>query len=184
MSIHQQGLQRVIFTGGPGSGKSTTLLRLHDMGYCTVSESGREIIKQQIQCGGDALPWCNTLAFAELMLQQDIDAFYHAKHAPVYFFDRGIPDIAGYLTTIEQAIPEKLTKAIVQLRYTSQVFIFPPWRAIYCQDAQRKQSFTIAVQTYEAMVAVYQRSGYHLITVPRLCAKERAEFILQTLALP
>ena len=57
-----------IFTGGPGSGKSTVLEILKNKGYLTVNEVAREIIKNQVRTGGDALPWKNTVRYSNLML--------------------------------------------------------------------------------------------------------------------
>lgn len=38
-----------ILTGGPGSGKTTVLNLLADMGYLTMKESAREIIQRQVE---------------------------------------------------------------------------------------------------------------------------------------
>lgn len=57
-----------IFTGGPGSGKSTVLNILENMGYMTVREVARDIIKNQVRTNGDAVPWNNTVRYSNLML--------------------------------------------------------------------------------------------------------------------
>lgn len=54
-----ENLNFYILTGGPGSGKSTVLKLLSDMGYLTVEETGRNIIQKQIKSLGDAVPWNN-----------------------------------------------------------------------------------------------------------------------------
>ena len=43
-----ENLNFYILTGGPGSGKSTVLKLLSDMGYLTVEEAGRNIIQKQV----------------------------------------------------------------------------------------------------------------------------------------
>ena len=55
-----------VITGGPGSGKSTLLDGLAEHGICTMPEAGRAIIQDQVAIGGEALPWSDRLAFAEL----------------------------------------------------------------------------------------------------------------------
>ena len=55
-----------IFTGGPGSGKSTVLDLLGNMGYRIVREVARDIIRNQVKTRGDALPWDNTVRYARL----------------------------------------------------------------------------------------------------------------------
>ncbi|XCW71794.1 Hypothetical protein ABZS17H1_04579 (plasmid) [Kosakonia cowanii] len=46
------------------------------------------------------------------------------------------------------------------------------------QDAERKQSFDVAVSTYHAMVEIYHKHDYQLIELPYVLAEERADFIL------
>lgn len=79
------------------------------------------------------------------------------------------------------ADPRPLTAAIGDFRYADTVFIAPSWRAIYAQDSERKQSFAEAEQTYQAMLAVYRRSGYRLQELPRASPDERADFLLDAL---
>lgn len=69
-----------IFSGGPGSGKSTVLNILNDMGYMTVREVARDIIQKQVQTGGNAVPWGNTIRYANLMLMQSIVDFEELIH--------------------------------------------------------------------------------------------------------
>lgn len=78
--------------------------------------------------------------------------------------------------------PRPLTAAIDAFRYADTVFIAPPWRAIYAQDSERKQSFAEAEQTYRAMVAIYRRYGYRLQELPRASPDERADFLLDALS--
>lgn len=94
------------------------------------------------------------------------------------FFDRGLPDIAGYLNLMARPVPEFLNRAITTFRYAPMVFIAPPWKAIFVQDEERKQSFDEAVQTYHAMVNVYRQSGYVLTELPYLTLEMRADFVV------
>lgn len=65
--MQMENLNFYILTGGPGSGKSTVLKLLSDMGYLTVEETGRNIIQKQIKSLGDAVPWNNVSRYARLM---------------------------------------------------------------------------------------------------------------------
>ncbi|MCE0847321.1 AAA family ATPase, partial [Buttiauxella sp. A2-C1_F] len=94
------------------------------------------------------------------------------------FFDRGVPDVAGYLSLEELTIPRHLDNAIAKFRYNRTVFIAPPWRDIYVQDTERKQSFDVAVETYHAMVKAYRIYDYQLIELPCVSVEERVDFIL------
>ncbi len=172
---------RIIITGGPGAGKSNLLKYLSAQGFPTSAEAGRAIIQDQVTIGGNALPWGNREAFAELMLNWELRSWHAAEGSSTpFFFDRGIPDVAGYLAHCNLPVPVHMEKAIKQFRYAHPVFIAPPWEDIFVQDAERKQSFTEAVQTYYAIVESYSRYGYHLIELPLVRVEERAEFILSS----
>ena len=81
-------------------------------------------------------------------------------------FDRGVPDVLGYLRLIGLSIPAHVERAAQMFRYNRRVFIAPPWRDIFQIDAERKQSFEEAQATYEAMIETYSGLGYELIQLP------------------
>ncbi|PKH22189.1 ATPase [Enterobacterales bacterium CwR94] len=182
MPTYPQGF---ILTGGPGSGKSTLIHQLAQQGYTCSVEAGRAVIQEQVATGGNAVPWGDVLAFADHMLCKEIHAWQRAQPQAVpCFFDRGIPDIAGYLCLCDLAIPLSLDKAINQYRYAEKVFIAPPWREIYVQDAERKQSVEEAERTYHMMCEIYPRYGYQLVELPRASVEERIAFILAESGIP
>lgn len=59
-------------------------------------------------------------------------------------FDRGIPDVIGYLRLCGLPVPHTALRAAEQRRYARRVFIAPPWLAIFEQDAERKQTLAEA----------------------------------------
>jgi len=168
-----------VVTGGPGSGKSSLLDALEQAGYARSVEAGRAIIQDQLMIGGSALPWCDRAAFAELMLSWEMRSYHIAEqlNGPV-FFDRSVVDVLGYLRLLKLPVPKHVQKAAETFRYHRRVFIAPPWKAIYEDDHERKQSFEEAVHTYEAMASVYPECGYELIELPRVPVKERVDFVL------
>jgi predicted ATPase len=58
-----------VVTGGLGSGKTTLLNELAKLGFPYALEVARQIIKEQIQAAGTALPWDDREAYTDLMLQ-------------------------------------------------------------------------------------------------------------------
>ncbi|CFX33587.1 conserved protein of unknown function [Candidatus Filomicrobium marinum] len=173
----------IILTGGPGSGKSTLIAELAKSGYAHASEAGRAIIQAQAAIGGKALPWTDPTAFAELMLSWDMRSYEQARElkGPV-FFDRGIPDVLGYLTLSNVPTPTHVQTAAQLFRY-GRVFIAPPWREIFEQDNERKQNFDEAQRTYDAMTDTYQRLGYVLVELPKASVADRCAFVLETAGL-
>jgi len=99
------------------------------------------------------------------------------------FFDRGVPDVTGYLKLMDLPVPPYVTEAIRQVRYDRRVFIAPPWREIFAQDAERKQTFDQAIRTYEALDATYRTHGYDLIELPLAPVSDRVQFVLDRLRL-
>lgn len=88
-----------ILTGGPGSGKTSIIETLREIGYDCVPEVGRKIIKEQITLNGDALPWSDTEKYSNLMLSYSIQDymnlfeplpnFHHIALAVVRHFHHG-----------------------------------------------------------------------------------------------
>ena len=173
-----------VITGGPGSGKTTLLDCLKAEGAAHImSEAGRAVIQSEVTAGGDALPWADRAAFAELMFVADAQAYRIATTltGPV-LFDRGAPDVIGYLRLSNLPVPSHIEAAGRLFRYAAQVFIAPPWKDIYEADEERKQSFDEAVATYDVMAEVYRALDYELVELPRSCVKQRMAFVMKVVA--
>jgi predicted ATPase len=176
---------RVVITGGPGSGKSTLIAELRRSGFACVDEAGRAIIQDQLAIGGRALHQADSPLFAEVMLAWEMRSYRQAEQwdGPV-FFDRGIPDIAGYHGLLGRPVPPHVSAAVERFRYHRRVFIAPPWPEIYTTDRERGQDFDEAVRTHDAIAAAYARHGYELVTLPKADVATRVELILSMTAGP
>ena len=172
--------RRIVITGGPGAGKTSLIDALERRGFPRAFEAGRAIIRGQVEVGGTALPWADREAYARLMLLEDsrIHAGAQVLSGPV-FFDRGVPDIVGYLRLCGLPIPEDLAAAALALSYDPLVFSAPPWPEIFVNDAERKQDFAEAVRTHTVMAQVYAELGYTLVELPRASVEDRVDFVLE-----
>lgn len=169
-----------VLTGGPGSGKSTLIEALKRAGYAGTLEAGRSIIQDQAAIGGHALPWRDPRLFAEMMLCWEMRSYHGAsQQAGPIFFDRGVPDVVGYLRLLGLPAPEHMEKAVEAFPYNRRVFIAPPWPEIFRQDGERKQTFDEAVRTYDAMIATYSEYGYDPIELPRSTVENRVRFVIE-----
>ncbi|MTW18185.1 AAA family ATPase [Rhodoplanes serenus] len=172
-----------VITGGPGSGKSTLIDALEKAGFARTVEAGRAIIQDQVAIDGPALTWRDPMLFAELMLSWEMRSYRTAaRRAGPVFFDRGVPDVIGYLVMLGRPVPPHMERAAAKLRY-DRVFVAPPWPEIFTRDAERRQDFDEAVRTCEAMMITYRRLGYTPIALPRAAVAERLRFVLDTLGM-
>jgi predicted ATPase len=171
-----------VITGGPGSGKTTVLHELEKRGFRFAPEVARQIIQEQVQNRGSALPWSDQESYTKLMLERSVVSYKeHTPSSRLTFSDRGIPDTLSYARLIGLSDQQYIRIACSQYRYAPLVFIAPPWREIYETDNERKQDFAEAVRTYEKITITYQECGYELLELPKLTPPDRAEFILNQL---
>jgi predicted ATPase len=171
-----------VITGGPGSGKTRLVDALAAEGVRHMPEAGRSIIQDQVDIGGTALPWDDREAFAALMLAWEMRSYREALTAPgPIIFDRGIPDVIGYLRLCGLPVPPSALRAAEQRRYAKRVFIAPPWPAIFEEDAERKQTVEEAEATYHAMVDAYSGLGYELVPLPLASVADRVMFVRDTI---
>lgn len=167
-----------IITGGPGSGKSTLIDALAAAGVATSAEVGRAIIREQVAAGGDALPWADERAFAELMLPREVAAHAAALASGVTtVLDRGVLDVIGFLRVSGLVVPPAFDAAARRMRYNACVFLAPFWADIYTHDAERKQAPAVAQATEAIMRKTYAGYGYELIELPRMSVAERVRFV-------
>lgn len=119
-----------ILTGGPGAGKTTILAELENRGFRTVPEIARQLIQEQVQADGNALPWGDKKRYAKLMLERSIISFReHTPASQIVFCDRAIPDTLCYLRLIGQDDTEAMA-ACSSYRYARTVFLASPCRSV------------------------------------------------------
>lgn len=172
-----------IITGGPGSGKTSLIDALAAEGVRHMPEAGRAIIQDQVDIGGTALPWNDREEFARLMLAWELRSYREAvSTSDPIIFDRGIPDVIGYLRLCGLPVPTPALRAAELRRYARRVFIAPPWAAIFKQDAERKQTLAEAEATYNAMIDAYSGLGYELVPLPLVPVAERVRFVREQIA--
>lgn len=167
-------MPRIIITGGPGTGKSSLLTGLEEIGFTCFPEVSRIIIAEQQAAGGDLFPWGNMAAFAEECFRR-MQAQLAELPAGVSFFDRGIPDIAAYMQRYGlDVLSEYLNVADF---YSSSVLICPPWPEIFKNDPQRPETYEETCLLHRHLVETYASLGFDIIEMPKISIEERVKWV-------
>jgi predicted ATPase len=173
-------MRAVLLTGAPGAGKTTLLDALSARGYPVVAESARAVIRSRLAQGLPPRP--APAEFARQILELDIGNYQAmAGRSGGVFFDRGVLDSLGMLQEAAPLPPRRHEQIVAAHRYDF-VFLFPAWRAIYCNDSERDQDFSQAQRVEAAMRHWVRRCGAEPIEMPLLPVEQRCAFVLQRLS--
>lgn len=170
----------VVLSGCSGGGKSTVVQALRALGFRAVDEPGRRVVREQQHADGSALPWVDLPAFARRCIELARSDLHIAADGQWAFFDRGLVDAATALRhhTGHWGVPlEELQ------RYHQQVFLTPPWPALYATDTERQLGFDDAVAEYHRLHATYTELGYTVTVLPTTDVTSRVDLILNELSL-
>lgn len=171
----------VVISGCSSGGKSTLLEELGRRGHAVIEEPGRRIVAEELQRGGSALPWIDTLAFVRRAIDLSLADRTAAEKLPGWvFFDRGLIDAVAGLEHLTG--DPMLNNLRASHRNNRLVFLTPPWPEIYVTDSERRHGFADAVAEYERLTAVYPSIGYEVVVLPKVSVTERADFVLSRLS--
>lgn len=174
--------QKIVFIGGPGSGKSTILTELKKLKYSCMPEISRQVTLQARKEGIEQLFLTKPLLFSEKLLEGREQQYLDAENSKddLIFFDRGIPSVHAYLRYFKTEVPPVFLEKSKAYRYT-KVYQFLPWKEIYTADSERYETFEQSVIISQFLHEAYAELGYEIIDVPFGTIKERCDFILNSL---
>ena len=175
----------MVISGCSGGGKSTLLAELGRRGWPIFPEPGRQVVKEQLAIGGDALPWGEGggRKFLELVLSRALHQMTLAAGlGRTCFFDRGVVDACTGLEAMGALTPA-YANARERFRYARRMFWVPPWPEIFATDAERRHSLDQALAHCERDRLAYVALGHEIIEAPKVSVAERADFVLAHTAL-
>lgn len=172
-----EGLTRILIAGGPGTGKSTLLSALHSVGEICFEEVSRKLIRNQLAINGDLVPWKNLAAFAQRCSEQMESQLAQSARYRRAFFDRGPPDVIGYLRHGGLAVSPDLFRA--SQAYTPVVYFAPPWPEIYVNDRERPQTYLESVALSSQIRSAYLECGFEIIDLVKSSVAERVKQVLE-----
>lgn len=156
--------RHAVLTGAPGAGKTSLLTAAAEAGFTTSHEVARSLLQSP---GGMALREDDPLAFADAMLEAHLREFELMRDRPdPVIFDRGLPDVVGFLDVSGLPVSSRIDRACRNYRYEGPIFRAPAWQAIYRQDAERIQDWDGAVESDRAVTAAWGRYGYRVSDLP------------------
>ena len=175
----QKDTEWYVITGGPGSGKTTTVNILNKRGYMTTIEHARHYIDSQRITGKSVEEIrANQLAFQRGVLDMQVREEKALPKNTIVFLDRAIPDALAYYRFQDLPEDENLQKALREASY-KKVFILNPLPLI--NDYARTEDEAAQKRIHALLTDVYESLGFPVMHVPPLPPEGRADFILRNL---
>lgn len=169
--------KKYVLTGSAYSGKTKTLQELARHGFSTVPEAATLIIGEQLERGGDLLPWLRPDDFIEALIEKqlELESTIPAE-SEIAFTDRGIADELAYFKFREIKPTPKYEKAFREHRYDG-VFLFDAVPG-YRQNKIRREPLEMVQKLRILHEETYKELGYEVIIVPFMPVQERVQFIV------
>ncbi|TLP98629.1 ATP-binding protein [Nesterenkonia salmonea] len=169
-----------VITGGPSSGKTTTVNMLSGLGYSTTIEHARHYIDLQHATTGQTVAEIRAkqMDFQRGVLQMQLEQEAELDPQETVFLDRALPDSLAYYRFLDLEPDSRLLQALPHVPYR-KTFILDllPLAADYArtEDTQAQQ------RIHELLTEVYSSLPVPVEAVPVLAPEQRTQYILDRL---
>lgn len=183
MSSFKQA-KRFIFTGTPGSGKTSVIKELEKLGYVVIPESATDVIAES-QAKGDMRPWERPDFVDKIVLTQksrQMNAggevqFYDRSPFCAYALGRYSSHWHNSDFTPSPILLDEIERCLKDGIYQNRVFFFENLGFIEHTDA-RKISYEDALIFEQIHLDVYKEFGFEIVLVAKQSIEERCRFVL------
>lgn len=168
-----------VITGGPSSGKTTTVNALRNRGYKTTIEHARHYLDTQRQSGRTVEEIRqNQMEFQRGVLEMQIEQERSISRADLIFLDRALPDALAYYRFLKLPVDGRLPEAVEQVFYR-KVFILDCLPLV--NDYARLEDGKAQKKIHELLTEVYESLPFPVVHVPVLPPEQRVDFVLSHL---
>jgi predicted ATPase len=168
-----------VITGGPSSGKTTTVNLLKARGYRTTIEHARHYIDTKRVTGkGTAQIRANQLAFQRGVLDMQIEQEATIPRDELCFLDRALPDALAYYRFLNLEPDQLLLAALKTVSYR-KVFVLD--LLPLAPDYARTEDVAAQRQIHALLLEIYAELRLPVERVPVAPPEQRVEFILARL---
>ena len=168
-----------VITGGPSSGKTTTVNLFKERGYITIFEHARHYLDTQRLQGKTIEDVRKQQREFQLgVLDMQIEQENQILPDVLVFLDRAIPDALAYYRFLNLPVDEKLTKALRTVSY-KKIFILDCLPLV--NDYARSEDDIAQKKIHTLLTEVYEALPFPIVKVPVLPPDERVDLILKNL---